>query len=360
MLETKEGGEGRLVELCFSYFVCYVITGIAVKYFTGHGIEGLPQVSQIEYLIYSTIGSSFICLLVVFLRQWYRLKTNQIVKLGKLKFPIEYYYIIPSGICAAIVIPTTTMMYLMPISIMVAMVIMRGSIIVAGRLIDAIQIRQGILHKKVYWEEEVAVILSIIAVSADVIFNKQPGGFDFIHSPIAMTILCSYVLFYFLRLYIMNYYKNTRGKGVPQDNKGFFAIEQFATTSTMIILAVIIFKSMNLSFPAAVQYQGAIMSPSTHWPWEIVAGLAYGVGAFFSVFLFMFKGRTATFSSLVNRLTSLIAGTVATIIFAWWFHTKFPSTAEWTSLAVILIAVGFLSKADRRRIKELHAKKEIP
>lgn len=33
----------------------------------------------------------------------------------------------------------------LPISVMVAMVIMRGSIIIISRLIDAIQIRQGIL-----------------------------------------------------------------------------------------------------------------------------------------------------------------------------------------------------------------------
>ena len=41
-----------------------------------------------------------------------------------------------------------------------------------------------------------------------------------------MTILGCYVCAYAIRIYIMNYYKNTRAKGQKLDNKAFFAIEQ--------------------------------------------------------------------------------------------------------------------------------------
>jgi len=51
---------------------------------------------------------------------------------------------------------------------------------------------------------------------------------------------------------------------------------------------------------------------------------AFGAAAFFSVFLFMFKGRTATFAGLVNRLTSLVAGTTSTVIFYFAFQGRFP------------------------------------
>ena len=46
----------------------------------------------------------------------------------------------------------------------------------------------------------------------------------------------------------------------------------------------------------------------------MLSGIPYGAVAFFSVFIFMFQGRTATFAGLVNRLTSLIAGTTATLL----------------------------------------------
>jgi drug/metabolite transporter (DMT)-like permease len=152
----------------------------------------------------------------------------------------------------------------------------------------------------------------------------------------------------------MNYFKNTRGKGVPQDNKGFFAIEQFSTSITMVLLAAIIFY-LPISTPSTIftNYQNAFTIPSFHWPYETIAGFAYGIAAFFSVFLFMYKGRTATFSSLVNRLTSLVAGTVGTLLFALIFHAKMPSISEWSSLLIIFIAIAFLTKADRRRVAEL-------
>ena len=65
---------------------------------------------------------------------------------GKLEFPSELLYIVPSGICTAVVIPTTTLMYMLPISVMVAMVIMRASVIIISRVVDAIQIHQNILR----------------------------------------------------------------------------------------------------------------------------------------------------------------------------------------------------------------------
>lgn len=50
-----------------------------------------------------------------------------------------------------------------------------------------------------------------------------------------MTILISYIIAYFIRIYIMNYFKNTRAKGVKQDNKGYFGVEQIAASITMIL-----------------------------------------------------------------------------------------------------------------------------
>jgi drug/metabolite transporter (DMT)-like permease len=92
----------------------------------------------------------------------------------------------------------------------------------------------------------------------------------------------------------------------------------------------------------------------THPSWTaILSGVPYGIVAFFSVFIFMFKGRTATFAGLVNRLTSLLAGTAATLLLFVFFKTEFPSVKDWLSVAFILIAVYFLTRAEKRRVAEL-------
>lgn len=154
----------------------------------------------------------------------------------------------------------------------------------------------------------------------------------------------------------MNYYKNTRGKGIKQDNKGFFAIEQIAAAITLLTAGLFIYNSQNLfgwNFPQITEFVNAFKEPSPEWNLAVVTGTAFGAVAFFSVFIFMFKGRTATFAGLVNRLTSLIAGTSATLISFYFFGGKFPGEEDWFSMVFILIAVAFITKAEKKRILEL-------
>lgn len=355
---TTEGSTGRLIQLCIGYFVFYVITGVAVKYFTGSAAAGFPGMKDLEFLVYSTAGGTLICLVVAVAAGWYRLRSNRRISWGPFTFPSEFLYIIPSGVCTAVVIPTTTLMYMLPgISVMVAMVIMRGSVIVISRLVDELQIRQGILKKRVYREENLAVVFAIGAVSVHLAMDQKKGG-SLLQSTAAMAVLGSYLAAYLFRIYVMNYYKNTRPKGLEQDNKGFFAVEQIAASATMMMATVILFYSPQLfgwDGQGIRIFRGAIAEPRPMWGWAIVAGLFYGAVAFFSVFLFMFKGRTATFAGLVNRLTSLVAGTAATLIFWAAFGGKFPKTADWISLGFIVVAVGFLSLAERKRAAELAA-----
>jgi hypothetical protein len=87
----------------------------------------------------------------------------------------------------------------------------------------------------------------------------------------------------------------------------------------------------------------------------LLSGLPFGILAFFSVFIFMFKGRTATFAGLVNRLTSLLAGTTATLVMHLAFGAKLPSVQDWLSVAFILVAVWFLTRAEKMRSVEVTA-----
>lgn len=340
---TEEGSTGRLIQLCLAYFISYAITGVTVKYFTD--VVGMHD---IEFLVYSTVGGSAICLAVVFWKRWYAWAEAPRGAIA---------YIIPSGICTAVVIPTTTMMYMLPISIMVAMVIMRASVIVIGRAVDEIQIRQGILKKTVYQEENTAVLFALTAAGMQLFFVKE-GDFDFLGNPAAMTILSAYLGAYSVRIYIMNYYKNTRPKGAPLNNQWFFSIEQIAASVAMVLAAVAVIALWG-DRPEIGIFRAAIVSPKAGAGWATLAGVAYGFVAFASVFIFMFKGRTATFANLVNRLTSLVAGTTATIASAILLGMRWPKMQDWVSLLYIFIAVAYLTIAEQKRVAELKAAHEI-
>jgi hypothetical protein len=372
MFKTTEGSTKRLIQLCIGYFFLYIVFLIASKYFTDYVLQGIadPVVLKelktkmnVEFLVYSTIGGNLLCLIIVFAFRWYKLKSNNFIKFAGMNIPSELLYIIPSGICTAVVIPTTTLMYTLPITVMVAMVMMRGSIIVISRIVDAVQIAQGILKKKVYFQEEMGVVFAILAVCVQLFYERGNAQFDFIRYTPAVVILSSYIIAYFIRLYIMNYYRNTRAKGVPQDNKGFYALEQISAGIVLLLVGLGLYHLTNSDIIQISLFKSSFTFPSVHWGWEMFAGTFFGAQAFLSVFLFMFKGRTATFSGLVNRLTSLIAGTVSTIIVYFTFGGKFPDQKDWLSLLFILIAVGFLSRAEKKRSAELiitHEIEQIP
>jgi hypothetical protein len=352
MWKTEEGSTGRLVQLCIGYFFFYVVTGVAVKYFQGRGM------GDIEYNVYSTAAGTSIALLVVFVKGWYRLESSDPRPFLGRTVPGELLYIIPSGVCTAVVIPTTTLMYsLKGVSVMVAMVIMRGAVIVLSRLVDEVQIRQGILKKRVFMEENIGVIVAVSAVALTLVFSKN-GESDtpFYKSVAAMTILGSYVTAYAIRIYIMNYFKNTRPAGVRLDNQGFLGLEQISASITMALGGVLIFNApawFGATAPQVTHFVAAIRAPRPDWPWAFLSGTSFGIVAFFSVFIFMFKGRTATFAGLVNRLTSLVAGTTSTLVVWAFLGGKPPKGHDWGALALIFVAVYFLTRAEKRRAAEL-------
>lgn len=357
------------------------MTGVFAKYFTGLPDSPLHG-RDITYLTNNTLGGTLFALGVVFLLRWVHLQSNRPLQWGRLRFPSELLYILPSGVCTAVIIPTTTLMYTLPISVMVAMVIMRGSVIVISRAVDALQIRQGILTKRVYAEENWAVVFALLAVGINLVWKPSilhgaadalvglglpaPGflahagdggdnGFEFLRSGPAMVIMSLYVVSYAIRIYIMNFYKNTRGKGVRQDNRGFFAFEQIFASLTMLAAGLYFFFAPaggGGADPRVLEYREAL----THLELlPVLSGIPFGAVAFFSVFIFMFQGRTATFAGLVNRLTSLIAGTTATLITALVLGGHLPSTQDWIGLVFILIAVWFLTRAERLRVAEVAA-----
>lgn len=374
MFRAAAGSTAQLIQLCVGYFAFYTMTGVLVKYFLQ---VREPAMAQMGFLVNNTMGASAFAMLVVLVLGWFRLKSNRLVQFGPLKVPVEVLYIVPSGVLTAVIIPTTTLMYTLPISVMVAMVIMRGSVIVISRIVDAIQIHQGILNKRVYREENWAVVFALLAVATNVLLvplvgfleakgipagqftgvdpESGRGSFDFLGNVAAMVILGSYIVAYSFRIYIFNYFKNTRMKGVEQDNKGFFAVEQVAAFLSMILGGIVVFNSpqwFGWTDMRVMDFRDGFLNPT--WT-AVFSGIPFGIVAFFSVFIFLFKGRTATFAGLVNRLTSLIAGTAATLIMFFAFGQSFPSVRDWLSLAFILVAVYFLTRAERLRVAENRA-----
>lgn len=342
MTDQKPNFKGFFA-LCAGYFTCYVIFGIFVKWLLDNR-EGFPAMSGMSILFNTTLGGMSIALGVVLLFWWPgRLKSSQPRIFGG-RLPGEYAWLIPSGICTGFVIPTTTLMYTFGYSVMVAMVLMRSSLIVASRIVDAVLIHQGHLDKKVNWQENAAVVAALAALSI-VIFGSGAKDFQFFESPAAMMTMALYIFPYGFRIYILSRFK------VKADHKAIFGIEQIFAAMTVLIVATafLSFFYMGWEPKQLADFASGFENPSFI---AILIGTVYGVGAFFSVFLYLFKHGTATFNTTVNRLTSLVAGTIATLIFHYAFDGKPVNTQGWVALSVVLIAIAFLAWSGKRRQQE--------
>ena len=65
--------------------------------------------------------------------------------------------------------------------------------------------------------------------------------------------------------------------------------------------------------------------------------------------LFYCLGYSATFVGLLNRLTSLLGGVAATVVFAIGFGGPAPDRLQWVSVGLIILAFVLLARAERRR-----------
>jgi hypothetical protein len=336
-------------QLSLGYFLSYIATGLAIKFFTGKAESGFFGLNSIEYLVYSTAFSSVFCVFVVLVLGWHRrarLTRLELITLGL------------SGFCTAYIIPTSTLIMSLPISIMVAMVLMRGSVIVASRLVDLTLNLQGIQHKKIPWQEEAAVVFSILAIGTKLLFAKdKTSQFPLI----GVVLLFFYFFAYLLRLYIMNRSKLLGlGGGKKLDEKLYFGVEQlfasFTLLSVSILVYLLLFTQGKPEGLIGQQFLSSLSEPSPLWYWAALSGLPYSFIAFLSVFLFLYPGKTATFTGVLNRLVSLVGGTASSLILFLFFAGGFPPLEDWLALGCISAAIAFLawgnSSEARSRRKE--------
>ncbi|MBI2638876.1 hypothetical protein HYW83_04785 [Candidatus Peregrinibacteria bacterium] len=323
-------------------FLAYVGTGVMPKVFT-YGLGGVDKVSQNQYAIFSTAGGIIVGLLIVFGLGWLRHFKRTI--------PWEGTMTCVSGFSTAVVIVTTTLMYTFKgVSVMVAQVLMRGSVIILMLGIDGIMIWRGLSTTKITRTQYKGVAFALAAIALAIFAPARPlkpGQYAATFTEILPTLLAYIFLGYAIRLFIQQLWKHKKGEAA-QDNRGFFAVEQLFAVATLVAVAVYICFSSSTA-PGLVDAQQAFK----HWNgWAMVSGIFFGLVAVPSVFLMMLKGRTGTFGALLNRVVTLIAGTIATCALAIAVAGQnWPTVYDWVSFGLLLLALHYVGKAAAEKKK---------
>lgn len=321
--------------LCFGYFASYVPYSLLTKMITSGSFEGMNgkgftgfQIQAVAILASVVSTFSFITL-----AGWWKYTTH--FKIFNLSLPKPQWFTLISGICTAGQIITTTLSYTFSgVSIVFAMLLMRGGVLVMAPMVDLLAKRK----RKIYWPSWVASGLSIGALL--VAFFGKAGT--------AMTLICAidisiYLFVYFFRLLFMS---NRAKSNDENEKKRYFAEEQL--TANTVLFSSLFIVGLIGSTMAVDSIPGQIWFGFSKFPFSgyffhvfILGVFSYGTGLFGGL-IFLDK-RENTFTVPANRVASVIAGVISTYLLAIFWGQRYPGKDELVGIGIVIFAIVFLA-----------------
>lgn len=321
---------------CFGYFATYVPYSMMTKMVTrglfpgmdGKGFTGF-QIQPVA--VFASALSMFLFLTIA---GWWKYATHS--KVLGLSIPRPQWFTFISGICTGGVIITTTLAYTFEgISIVFAMLLMRGGVLVMAPIIDLIAVKR---KRKIHWPSWFAAMLSIGALVAAFMGKsstamKLTAGID----------ISLYLTSYFFRFFIMSNFAKSPDIA---EKKRYFTEEQLTANVTLVtglIVIGIIGSQMNAnSIPGMVWY-GFSQLPFSGYFWHvfILGVFSYGTGLFGS--LIFLDRREHTFTAPANRVSSIFSGVIATYLLAILYNQRYPDVYQMIGVGLIVGAIFFLA-----------------
>jgi len=331
----KLAGVGIAV-FCFGYFASYVPYSMMTKMITRGLFQGMDGVGFTGFEIQPmAMVMCFVAMLTfVTAMGWWKYATQW--KLFGVSLPRPRWFTFLSGLCTSGQIITTTLAYTFGgISIVFAMLLMRGGVLLMAPVLDMVVKKR---KRKIYWPSWVAAGLSFGALIAA--FSGKAGT--------AMTTVCAidigiYLAGYFFRLFFMSSYAKSND---TNEKLRFFAEEQvIAVPFLLLVLFVVGLFGMNdgrATVPGQIWY-GFVGLPLTGYLLHtlLIGFFSQGTGIF-GTLIYLDK-RENTFTVPANRSSSIVAGVIATYALAIFFGQKYPSTHQLIGVALILAAIVFLA-----------------
>lgn len=325
-----------IAALCFGYFASYVPYSMMTKMITkglvlgldGRGLTGF-QIQPIAML-----GNFMAMYLFITLAGWWKHATHS--KFFGISFPRPQWYTFVAGVCTAGQIITTTLAYTFDgISIVFAMLLMRGGVLMMAPIVDMIVKKR---QRHIYWPSFVAATLALAALV--VAFAGKGGA--------AMTLLASiniglYLLGYFFRLVFMSHWAKSDDQ---IERKRYFTEEQMVA-SLLLLISLFVIGLFGIG-SGTTTIPGQIWTGFSQLPFQgffiyifMLGVFSYGTGLFGS--LIYLDKRENTFTVPANRSASIIAGVIATYLLAMFFGQRYPGANEIAGAAIIIAAIAFLA-----------------
>ncbi len=322
----------------FGYFAAYVPYSSLTKALT-KGLVADTKLVGFQILPLSVIASALGMFTFITIMGWWKHATQ--FELGGISLPRPRLWTTLSGICTGLIIVTTTLAYTIEgVSIVFAMLMMRGGVLIMSPVVDRITGRH------VRWFSWMGLLLAFAALVVAFAQPGRPGSSRFAVSAVLMVDIGIYLASYFFRLQFMS----RMGKSDdPAVTKGYLAEEQMVATPSVLLLLI---------FTALILGGGDVVGEPTRWQllrmgfsqiwstpvwgWVIVLGILSQFTGIFGTLILLDRSETA-FAVPVNRSSSILAGVMASFLLYFVFDLSLPSVYKMAGAGVILVAILFLS-----------------
>jgi len=330
--------------LALGYFAFYIpysalIKALSSGLLTEFGVLGSAQtLSPSAFLPWVLLGTIVTMPLLIYALGWYAFfksahRTDAGKNLGGLN-----PWAIGSGLAFAVIIVTTTLAYsFVGVSIVFALLLMRGGVLVMSPLVDRFAGRQ------VHWYSWGGLLLSLFAVALAL---AQMGEYQL--APLVLLNLAAYLSGYIFRLRQMSRYAKDAQESV---NRQFFVQENIVAMLALGVIALVtVFFHLSREQVSLAGYLAVMVDAKVIYP-AMLIGFFYGILGIFGSLIYLNR-RENTFAIPVNRCVSLLSGVCASLILYYFFAGQSLSFVQLFSAFTICIALSLMSFFDTRQICE--------
>jgi protein-tyrosine-phosphatase len=318
----------RIWWLALGYFAFYAPYSFLIKVLTTElwpGVDG--PVSGFRILPAVAVATAVVLLAIITFAGWWKYASRR--ELRGRNFLIPPALVLLSGFGTALIIATTTLSFAFTgVSILFALLLMRGGVLILAPSVDLL------FKRRVRWFSWVALALTFPALALAFLDVN-----NYRLTTIAALTIGAYLSGYVLRLPCLTRLAKQEDREIT---KRYFVDESLVAIILLVAIPAVLALIGQGEIMLELRRGFAGMFASTVTVPAMLIGALYAGLYCFGTHIYL-DCRENTFCIPLNRASSLLAGIVATFLLALLFAQALPSEAQLGSAALIVVALLFLS-----------------
>jgi protein-tyrosine-phosphatase len=327
MLPNPRRDEWQIWLMALGYFAFYIPYSALTKALSLGLLPGMSgPVSGFLILPATAIATSVVLLILITASGgWKHIRRRRIIGLI---VPVVPWRMVISGVATAVIIGTTTLNYtFVGISILFALLLMRGGVLILAPVVDTL------FGRRVHASSWVALGLCFVALA---IAFAEVGGYQM--TLVAGLNIAAYLLGYCVRIPNITYIAKSTD---PAHNIRYFHEETLVAALALTGVPALWGLIGSGRIPAELRegftsfMTGPLVVPS------LTIGVLYGCLYLFGTAIYL-DSRENTYCIPLNRCSSLLSGLVASYALTWSFGWKPPSGYQLAGAGVLFAALAIL------------------